>query len=205
MKSSFLACLLSVVLSQLTAAQEPPEMPEPTKQHQWLKKFVGRWEVTGKGVMGEGQPEMETTATIRSQMVGGFWVVNTMNGEASGTKFRGIQTLGYDAEKKKYVGTWIDSMNGHMWKYEGTVDESGQKLVLDTTGPDMMEPGKTRKYRDAYEFKSNDTMIATSSMQTPDGKWMTFMTSTAKRQKGQRGKRNRKAADGAEKEKKSDG
>ena len=47
----------------------------------------------------------------------------------------------------------------------------------------MMDAGKMTKYRDAYEFKSDDVMIATSSMQGEDGKWITFMTGEAKRKK----------------------
>jgi len=175
--------LLSIGIARIADAQALPELPKPTDEHKWLKKFVGHWEMTSKGVMGEGQPPVETKGTIKSEMLGGFWVVNTMTGDVAGMKFKGMQTVGYDTKKKKYVGTWVDSMNNYLWKYQGTVDKSGKKLVLEADGPDMVVPNKTTKYRDAYEFKSGDEMLVTSSMQKPDGKWMTFMTGTAKRKK----------------------
>lgn len=182
MKPSILtAMLLSVTLTGFTSAQEMPEPPKPTKEHQWLKKFVGRWATTSKGVMAEGQPAMETTGTINSQMMGGFWVVNRMNAKVAEMSFRGIQTVGYDVKKKKYVGTWIDSTNGSMWYYLGTIEKNGTMLVLEADGPDMVDPNKTTKYRDAYEFKSKDEIIVKSSMQKPDGTWFTFMDGTAKR------------------------
>ena len=84
---------------------------------------------------------------------------------------------------KKYVGTWVDSMMNHLWEYEGTVDDSGKKLTLEADGPSFSQPGKTGKYHDAYEFKSNDHIYMTSSMLTNDGKWVTFMTAQIKRKK----------------------
>ena len=175
------AYLLCLGIAQMVAAQAPPSVPKPTEQHQLLKKFVGHWEMASQGVIGEGQPPVETTATMKSEMLGEFWVVNVMEGNVAGMKFKGVQTIGYDVKKEKYVGTWIDSTNGHIWHYEGAVNETGQKLVLEAEGPNMMDSSKTSKYRDAYEFKSEDLIIATSSMQNSDGKWVTFMTGEAKR------------------------
>lgn len=169
------ACLLSVVCTQLFA-QEMPEMPGPVKEHEWLKQFVGEWEFLNKGTMGPDQPAIETKGTVNSKMLGGIWVVNEMKMEAFGSPMTALQTIGYDPEKKKYVGTWVDSMMNHMWHYEGTLDESGKKLTLEAEGPDFSEPGKKAMFRDAYEFKSADEIIATSSIQAADGTWSDFMT-----------------------------
>ena len=78
--------------------------------------------------------------------------------------------------KKKYVGTWVDSMMNHMWRYEGHVDDTGKKLILVAEGPNFMAEGKLTRFRDSYEFKTPDTIIATSEMMSDDGKWFTFMT-----------------------------
>src|SRR5690606_7628505 len=118
-------------------AQEQPEFPGPVKEHQWLKRFVGKWSTESKAIMAPDQPPVECTGTIDSQMFGEIWVVNEMRGNYQGTPMRGLQTIGYDPAKKKYVGTWIDGMVNHMWHYEGTVDESGKTLTLEAEGPDF--------------------------------------------------------------------
>ena len=178
-----IAFLVSIPASgSASAAQEGmPAMPKPTKEHKWLKKFVGHWDSESAGAAGEGQPVIKTKGTIKSRMMGDFWVVNTIEATVSGMPYKAVQTIGYDVEKKKYVGTWIDSMAGFMWHYTGVVEKNGTKLVLEATGPDMMVPGKTSQYRDAYEFKSDNEVIATSSMLGPDGKWVTHMTGSSTR------------------------
>lgn len=178
--TSFLGCCLLVVLAIQASAQPPA--PTPQKEHAWLKQFVGEWESESEGTM-PGQPPMKCKGTMSSKMLGEFWVVSNLTGNMGSMTMNGLQTIGYDSEKKKYVGTWVDNMMNHLWKYEGTVDDSGKKLTLEADGPSFTQPGKTGKYRDAYEFKSTDHIYMTSSMLTDDGKWVTFMTAQVKRKK----------------------
>ena len=174
--------LVSFLMLKVAVAQDASSsMPQPTKEHKWLEKFVGTWDAKSKGVMAEGQPPIESKGTIKCTMLGGFWVTNTMETNFGGMPFKGVQTIGYSTKKKKYVGTWVDMMSDYMWQYEGFVDAAGKKLVLEATGPDMIDPEKTRKYRDAYEFKSDDELIVTSSVQNDDGSWTTFMSGTSTR------------------------
>ena len=112
-----------------------------------------------------------------------MWVVGEIEGTIGDTKMSSVLTLGYDPAKKKYVGTWVDSMYNHLWIYEGTVDESGKVFTFEAEGPDMTNPGKTAKYRDVYEFKSKDHKVQTSQAQGPDGAWVSFMTMDYKRAK----------------------
>jgi hypothetical protein len=72
-------------------------------------------------------------------------------------------------------------MTNHLWRYEGQVDETGKILTLEAQGPNFFKPGETARFRDVYEFKSKDLIGTTSLMQGPDGKWVTFMTGTARR------------------------
>ncbi len=164
-------------------AQEQPDMPQPAQKNQWLQKFVGEWDTTSEGTMGPGQPPVKCQGTISSRMLGGFWLVNEMKAEVFGSPMTGIQTIGYNSQKKSYVGTWVDSMTDHIWQYEGDVDASGKKLVLEAEGPNFMAEGKLTKFRDAYEFQSDDLIIATSSMLGEDGKWITFMIGQSTRKK----------------------
>jgi hypothetical protein len=98
-----------------------------------------------------------------------------------GTPMTAIQTIGYDAQKKRYVGTWIDSMLGYLWKYTGTVDKTGNKLTLEAEGPNFMTGKGTALYRDVYEFKSADHILATSFAKDENGKWVQFVTGHSKR------------------------
>lgn len=169
--------------SSWVLAQDIPGMSTPEKEHEWLKQFVGEWTSEAEASMGPGQPTIVCHGTMKSRMLGDLWVITESTADMQGTKVSAVQTIGYDAEKKKYVGTWVDSMMNHMWQYEGTVDASGKKIMLEAKGPSFVEAGKSANFRDSYEFKSNDHIIMTSEMQGPDGKWVTFMTANVRRTK----------------------
>lgn len=169
--------------AQPSSAQDGPPPSPVTKEHGFLKKFVGQWKMENAGAPGEDKPETKVIGTMKSSMLGDLWIVNSANYDFGGTKVKTLQMIGYDAKKKKYVGIWADSMINFMWRYEGTVDKSGKKLTLEAKGPSMTDENKMENYRDAYEFKDDNTIIATSSMQGEDGKWKVFMTGTAKRVK----------------------
>jgi hypothetical protein len=171
--------LSAVCMVGETKAQEP-SFPQPAAEHEWLKRFEGTWECESKAAMGPGQPEIPVKGVARCRMLGGFWAVNEWDSNLPGATMHSIQTIGYDTTKKKYVGTWVDNMMNHMWHYEGTVAD-GRKLMLEAKGPNFMAPEKEALFRDSYEFVGDNEMKITSEMKGDDGKWMTFMTGTAKR------------------------
>jgi len=185
MKNLLLHSLVFAVLtlSQSCFGQAPPPAPEPTKEQVWLQKFVGQWKTESKGVAGPDQPPMQCSGTLSSRMLGGFWVVNEMSGDMAGVPMTGIQTIGFDAEKKKYIGTWVDSMTAFMWKYEGSVDATGKVLTLQADGPNFVAEGKLTTFEDIYEFTTDDKITMTSRMLIKEGEWVTFMTGTATRVK----------------------
>jgi hypothetical protein len=183
LRSIIVLCAL-VLVAATAQSQDQPQPPQPTKEHDLLKKFVGEWESTAEAMAGPNQPAFTCKGRGTGKMLGGFWVVMEYETEMMGMKINALQTIGYDPKKKKYVGTWIDSMFNHKWDYVGEVDAAGKKLTLEAEGPNMLTAdGKNAKYRDTYEFKSPDHMEATSSMLGEDGKWVTFMTGQIKRKK----------------------
>lgn len=175
--------VLTLLAASPLVAQEPPKFPAPQKEHEWLKQFVGEWESEVEAAMGPGQPAIKCKGTMSSRMLGGFWVVSESKSDMMGMQMNSIQTIGYNPKTKKYVGTWVDNMLDHMWKYEGSVDAAGKLLTLEAEGPNFLVEGKTTKFRDAYEFKSKDHIVMSSSMLGDDGKWTTFMTGNIKRKK----------------------
>ncbi len=160
--------------SPVRAQDLPTSVAE--KEHEWLQKFEGEWKTESEGTATPDQPSFQCKGTVKSKMLGKFWVINEIENDVQGVQMKGLQTIGYDSDSKKYVGTWVDNMMNHLWKYEGSVDENGKTLNLEADGPNFAEPGKIAKFRDAYEFVSDDHIIVTSSMQNADGKWVTFMT-----------------------------
>lgn len=168
----FVACCL---IATPAVCQEPEPTAEPTAEHQFLEKFVGEWQATNQvmGPTGEVVTTCRGTSSVR--MLGDFWLLSDVVGEWEGTKVHAVQTIGYNAKAGKFVGTWIDSVSDHMWMYQGHVDESYEKLTLEAEGPNFMGDGKQAKFRDAYEFKTADHIIAASSMQNEEGEWVVFM------------------------------
>lgn len=164
-------------------AQPPEQTPGPTKEHQWLAQFVGEWQTQSDCTRGPGEAPIKCEGAVIGRKLGEFWIVNEINSTMLDTPINAIQTIGYDPVQKKYIGTWVDSMMNHMWKYEGTVDQSGKILTLEADGPNPGASGKPTKFRDSYEFKTPDRILAKSSMLGDDGKWVTFMIGEMKRKK----------------------
>lgn len=159
----------------------PDMTPKPAKEHAWLQKLVGNWESEMECVMGPGQPPMQSKGTESVRSIGGLWTIGEGKGDSpDGTAVVSIMTLGYDPQKKRFVGSFIASMMTHMWLYEGTL--AGETLTLDTTGPVFgAEPGKMTKYQDIISFRSSDHRTLTSRILGDDGKWTPFMSANYRR------------------------
>ncbi len=182
--ATFTLSLLSLlVVSTLSVQGQDFQPPAPEKEHEWLQQFVGEWTTHSKAEATPGQPAFECEGTIKSRTIGGLWVINEMSVNLGGATMGGLQTIGYDPEKKKYVGTWVDSMSHFIWRYEGSVDDTGKILTLSAERPNFVVPGKLSNYQDVYEFKSADEFFMASKVQGENGEWATFMTGTAKRTK----------------------
>jgi hypothetical protein len=175
--------LLAVTLGLSASPVQEMPVPEKVEQHAWLQQFVGEWTVKSEATMAEGaEPmKMEGTETVRS--IGGLWIVAEGSATIMGMPMSTMMTLGYDPAKKKFVGTWVDSVQTHMYVYEGDLDAAKKVLTLSTTGPDFTDPTKTAKFRDAIERKDADTRVLTSSMEGADGKWTEFMRAEYTRKK----------------------
>ena len=159
-------------------------MSKPEKEHDWLQQLVGEWTSEAECSMGPGQPSTKSYGTERVRMVGGLWMVGEGQGEMpGGGTATMIMTLGYDPQKKRYLGTWIGSMMTHMWHYDGEMDASGRILTLSAEGPSMAGDGTMAKYQDIIEIKSKDHRTLSSRVLGPDGTWNHFMTAHYRRRK----------------------
>lgn len=154
---------------------------KPQKEHSWLDQLVGEWAVESECQMGPDQPPDKTEGRMSCSSLGGLWLIAEGEGEApeSGT-WKSVMTLGYDPEKKQYVGTFVVSIITHLWLYSGSIDESGTKLILDTEGPKWEQEGMAR-YQDIIKIIDEDHWVMTSQILGEDGEWHEFMSAHHRR------------------------
>ncbi|MGI2033439.1 DUF1579 domain-containing protein [Rhizobium panacihumi] len=144
------------------------ELYKPQTEHFALERMVGTWDVKSS-VTG---PDANWTEKCRS--LDGMWYVAEGEGDVPGGTARTVLTVGYDPDKRKYVGTWIGSMVSMLWVYEGEFSGDGNTLSLHTTGPDCEIEGRIAEYREQIIFQDNDHRFFTSATKQPDGSWKTF-------------------------------
>jgi len=159
------------------------QAPEPKKEHEWLKQLAGEWEYETEVSLEPGKAPVKIKGTENARMVGAFWVSAEHKATLFDQPFTGILTIGFDGQKKKYVGTWFDSMHSHLMHYEGSADLEAKTLTLLTEGPNPVTPGKQCKFKEVIEMKSKDHKVLTTSMQGEDGKWVSMMTVNYRRKK----------------------
>jgi len=172
--------VLSVSLLALAVpalAQMPP-MPQPGPEHELLKKDVGTWDATVEMFMAPGAPPSVSKGTETLTMMGGFWLLSEFKAEMMGQPFEGRGTTGYDPGRKKYVGTWVDSMTPGYYTVEGTYDAARKMLTEVMEGPDPS--GAVAKTKATTEWTGADGRVFT--MYAPDGKTVA-MRITYKRRK----------------------
>jgi hypothetical protein len=157
---------------------------KPQKKHEWLHKLIGEWTFEVEATMEPGCPPGHFQGSESVRSIGGLWIVAEGQGEMpGGGTATTMMTLGYDPQKKRYLGTWIGSMMTHLWLYDGALDAAKKVLTLDTEGPNMAVEGKMAKFKDVIELKSDDHRILTSHTLGDDGKWRHFMTANYLRRK----------------------
>jgi hypothetical protein len=119
----------------------------PTDAHKALERMVGTWDVEVTSWMSPGQPPAKSKGVSETRMVmGGRWVEERFTSEMMGQPFEGLGYTGYDNFKKKYVGTWMDTMSTAVMVTEGTMD-AGNKVMTSTSVMDDFMTGKKTTIR----------------------------------------------------------
>ena len=158
------------------------ECTHPRAEHAWLRKLCGSWNATSQMW---SQPDAEPTTWESHEStgaVGDLWIVTEGSADFGGeSPYASRMTLGYDERRGHFVGSWIDSMQGHMWSYVGHLDVADNTLTLEAEGPSMHDPSVSARYRDQLELVDGDTKRMTSSILDESGEWKTFMRVEARR------------------------
>ncbi|MFI5456465.1 MAG: DUF1579 domain-containing protein [Isosphaerales bacterium] len=150
------------------AGNQPPTV-EPTSHHKLLAKDAGTWDASVKTWTGGPDSEpMVSKGVETNSMIGGLWLVTEFKGEFGGQTFEGRGQTGYDTNKKKYVGTWVDTMTTEIMVSEGDHDEKTQTTTMTSKGKD--HAGKPYESKQVSEHKGDDTRVFTMFMKSADTK-----------------------------------
>ena len=182
MRTALLPILGALLLgtAAVSAAQQMP-LPKPGPEHQVFKHDEGTWDATVEIFAAPGQPPM-TSKGVETNMVGcgGLCLISDFKGEMMpGQVFHGHGTTAYDAAKKKYVGSWTDSMSSGLLIGESTYDPASKTVTGWMEGPDMT--GKVAKMKSVVEYKDAGTRVFSMYGPGPDGKEAMGMRITYKR------------------------
>lgn len=173
---------MSETMTPESAAEEACMTPEPQAEHLWLHRLIGDWQFEGECLMGPDQPPMKSTGQTSVRSLGGLWILCDGSGDApGGTPMNSLITLGYDPQKKRFVGTFIASCMTHLWIYDGALDTSEKVLTLDTEGPSFSGDGSLVRYQDIVEIENDDYWKLKSRVPGKDGAWFEFMTAHYRR------------------------
>ena len=169
-------------LTALSAPQQGPPMPTPGPEHAFLKMDVGTWDAVAELNLGPGTPPM-TMKGVEVNTIGceGLCLTTVFKGEGPGGPFEGHGLVAWDPAKKKYVGSWTDSMSTGLATTEGTYDPATKKWTGWMEGPDMT--GKVVKTRSVSEWTAAGGRVMTAYAAGPDGKEMQVMKITYTRRK----------------------
>jgi Protein of unknown function (DUF1579) len=153
------------------AKQEAPPTPKPGPEHAIFKMDVGTWDAEVEIIPGLGQPPMKSKGVeVNTIGCGGLCMISDFKGQAMGAPFHGHGVSTWDAVKKRYTGSWTDSMSQGLQIGEGSWDPANKKFTGTMEGPDMT--GKIIKMRSVVEYPAAGKRVMTGYVPGPDGKEM---------------------------------
>ena len=181
---SFATCALAAGFFALAgpgAAQEGPPMPKPGPEHALFKDVAGDWDAKVEMWMGPGDPAVSMGTETNEVGCGGMCLVTKFNGNFMNTPFEGRGTETWDAKKKKYVGSWVDSMSTGLMVSESTHDAATKTMTGWMEGPDMS--GNIVKTKSVSTMKDPNTRVFSMYNVGADGKENLTMRITYTRKK----------------------
>ena len=137
-----------------TFAQDMPPLPKPGPEHQLFKEDEGTWDAKVEVFLVSGAPPMVSKGVeVNTLGCGGLCLITDFKGEIMpGQPFDGHGTATYDPQKKKYVGSWTDSMSRGLAISEATYDPATKQATGAMDGPDAsgkMVRSRTSEYKGA--------------------------------------------------------
>jgi hypothetical protein len=157
-----------------TAPAAGPKAGAGAAPAEFLQALEGEWSVVTEAIPGPGLDPIRTESREVARLLGGRWLVAESTRLQGGRVLTSILTLGYDPAAERFVATWIDAMQTHLWLYAGALDDSGAALTLETEGPILGDATRTTQYREIHEVVDRDHRIMRSFILAPHGEWFEF-------------------------------
>ena len=177
------AVVIGVLFGAGSVAAESPGR-ESGKASGFLDRLTGEWSGVAVAVLGPGQEPRRIESREVARLLGGRWLVIETTHLLGGRSRTSIFTIGYDAVREGFVGTYVDEGQAHLWFYTGDLDDTGSVLTLDTEGPIFGDPTTTTKYRVVIEIEGVGHRVMRSSILGPDGEWFEFARAETRRNDG---------------------
>ncbi len=133
-------------------AEDTPQLEKPNEHHRHLKQMAGTWEVKTKFHTIPGQIVEMNGVEVSKMQPGGFWLISDFTGKIMGMPFHGHAVMGYEAHKKKYIGTWADSFGSVLVTTMGTCSKNGKMTTMIGKGYDPMQKREI-KYKQVYKVR----------------------------------------------------
>ena len=174
-------CIVASSLGTSAMAQ----FTKPGPEHKILAADEGTWDATVKSFAAgpDAEPTVSKGTEVNTVLPGGLWVLSKFEGDFDGVKFEGRGQFGYDPLKKKYIGTWIDSMSAGLTVLEGTYDAKTKTMTYEG---DAVEPATKMKYHEKMVTATKDdgTRVFTLYMKIGEAKdEVKFMEVTYRKRK----------------------
>jgi Protein of unknown function (DUF1579) len=146
---------LAITVGFAGGAQQP-DIGKPGAEHKVLEPLVGTFTAKIKFWMDPTKAPSDSEGTItRKWIMDGRFLHEDVEATFAGMPFKGMGITGYDAFKKKYVATWVDSMSTNITMMEGTYDAKAKTLNITFDDIDPSN-GKKMKGREKLHIVDND-------------------------------------------------
>ena len=174
---------IAILAATNLLAQDTPQLEKPNEHHRHLKQMAGTWDVKTKFHTIPGQVIEMNGKEVAKIQPGGFWLISDFTGKIMNMPFHGHAVMGYEAHKKKYIGTWADSFGSVLVTTTGTCSKNGMVITMIGKGYDSMQKREIT-YKQVYRIKdANNRTYHLYDLQAKNEKLI--MESASKRRVGE--------------------
>jgi len=147
----------------------------PGDAHKKLNAMAGTFNADVKMWMQPGAPPSGGTGTAENKWtLDGRFLQQNFTGNFMGMPFSGVGYTGYDNIKKKYIGTWMDTMTTSMMISTGTANADGKSYTFTSSMDDPMT-GKASPVKETVTVVDDDHHTLEMWSPGPDGKMFKMM------------------------------